>query len=106
MSQPHRLNVRGRFSRLTPCPAIVGLGAGTKNPVVSLCFQVRCINVHLGASLSLQSHVHQADHWIVVVDKAKENIDGKVTLMIENQSIYVPLESFTKWKIQAKCHSL
>ena len=47
--------------------------------------------VHPGASLSLQSHVHRAEHWIVVSGTAKVTIDDTVTLVSENESVYVPL---------------
>ncbi|MRX51400.1 mannose-1-phosphate guanylyltransferase/mannose-6-phosphate isomerase [Paracoccus sp. S-4012] len=54
-------------------------------------FQVKRIVVKPGASLSLQSHMHRAEHWIVVSGTAKVTVDEQVTLMTENQSIYVPL---------------
>ena len=54
-------------------------------------FQVKRIVVHPGAALSLQSHVHRAEHWIVVSGTARVTVDDKVTLVTENQSIYVPL---------------
>lgn len=54
-------------------------------------FQVKRIVVNPGAVLSLQSHVHRAEHWIVVVGTAKVTIDGEARLISENQSVYVPL---------------
>jgi mannose-1-phosphate guanylyltransferase/mannose-6-phosphate isomerase len=54
-------------------------------------FQVKRIVVHPGASLSLQSHVHRAEHWVVVSGTAKVTVDGEVRLLSENQSVYVPL---------------
>ena len=59
--------------------------------VVGPRFQVKRIVVHPGAALSLQSHHHRAEHWIVVAGTAKVTIDGSVTLVTENQSVYVPL---------------
>jgi len=59
--------------------------------VVGGRFQVKRILVHPGASLSLQSHVHRSEHWIVVEGTAKVTVDDKVTLLTENESIYVPL---------------
>jgi mannose-1-phosphate guanylyltransferase/mannose-6-phosphate isomerase len=53
-------------------------------------FQVKRIVVHPGAALSLQSHVHRAEHWIVVAGTAKVTIDGSVKLLTGNQSAYVP----------------
>jgi len=54
-------------------------------------FQVKRIVVHPGAALSLQSHTHRAEHWIVVEGTAKVTIDGSEKLVSENQSVYVPL---------------
>ena len=54
-------------------------------------FQVKRIVVRPGAALSLQSHLHRSEHWIVVSGTARVTVDDKVTLLSENQSIYVPL---------------
>lgn len=54
-------------------------------------FQVKRIVVHPGAALSLQSHHHRAEHWIVVEGTARVTIDDAVTLITENQSVYIPL---------------
>ncbi|MCE8556948.1 mannose-1-phosphate guanylyltransferase/mannose-6-phosphate isomerase [Ruegeria pomeroyi] len=54
-------------------------------------FQVKRIMVHPGAALSLQSHHHRSEHWIVVEGTARVTVDDTVTLVTENQSIYVPL---------------
>jgi len=61
--------------------------------VVGGRFQVKRINVHPGASLSLQSHHHRSEHWIVVEGTAKVTVDDEVKLLSENQSVYVPLGS-------------
>lgn len=54
-------------------------------------FQVKRIVVKLGAALSLQSHVHRSEHWIVVSGTAKITVDNEVRLLSENQSVYIPL---------------
>ncbi|WP_299643149.1 mannose-1-phosphate guanylyltransferase/mannose-6-phosphate isomerase [uncultured Ruegeria sp.] len=54
-------------------------------------FQVKRIHVHPGASLSLQSHHHRSEHWIVVEGTAKVTIDDQERLVTENQSVYIPL---------------
>jgi mannose-1-phosphate guanylyltransferase/mannose-6-phosphate isomerase len=59
--------------------------------VVGNRFQVKRIVVHPGAALSLQSHVHRSEHWIVVEGTAKVTIDAEVKLVTENQSVYIPL---------------
>ncbi|NIZ10947.1 mannose-1-phosphate guanylyltransferase/mannose-6-phosphate isomerase, partial [Pseudooceanicola sp. HF7] len=59
--------------------------------VVGSRFQVKRILVHPGASLSLQSHFHRSEHWIVVEGTAKVTVDDNVQLVTENQSVYIPL---------------
>ena len=54
-------------------------------------FQVKRIVVHPGAALSLQSHHHRSEHWIVVEGTAKVTVDAEVKLVSENQSVYIPL---------------
>ncbi len=54
-------------------------------------FQVKRIHVAPGASLSLQSHHHRSEHWIVVEGTARVTVDDDVTLLTENQSVYIPL---------------
>lgn len=56
-------------------------------------FQVKRIVVKPGAALSLQSHHHRAEHWIVVEGTAKVTIGDEVRLLTENQSVYIPLGS-------------
>ena len=54
-------------------------------------FQVKQIMVPPGKKLSLQSHVHRSEHWIVVAGTATVTIDDEVRLVSENQSVYIPL---------------
>lgn len=54
-------------------------------------FQVKRIVVNPGATLSLQSHHHRAEHWIVVAGTAKVTVGNNDELVTENQSIYIPL---------------
>ena len=54
-------------------------------------FQVKRIMVHPGAALSLQSHHHRSEHWIVVEGTAKVTVNDEVKLVSENQSVYIPL---------------
>ena len=61
----------------------------------SLClsdrFQVKRIMVRPGGILSLQSHVHRSEHWVVVAGTARVTIDDSVQLVSENQSVYIPI---------------
>ena len=59
--------------------------------VVGNRFQVKRIVVHPGAALSLQSHHHRSEHWIVVEGTARVTVDDTVRLVTENQSVYIPL---------------
>lgn len=54
-------------------------------------FQVKRIVVKPCAALSLQSHHHRAEHWIVVEGTARVTVDGATKLVTENQSVYIPL---------------
>lgn len=59
--------------------------------ILSDRFQVKRIHVHPGAALSLQSHVHRSEHWIVVAGTARVTVNEDVKLLSENQSVYIPL---------------
>ena len=59
--------------------------------VVGGRFQVKRIHVLAGAALSLQSHHHRSEHWIVVEGTAKVTVDDSVILLTEGQSVYIPL---------------
>ncbi|WP_299681739.1 mannose-1-phosphate guanylyltransferase/mannose-6-phosphate isomerase [uncultured Roseobacter sp.] len=59
--------------------------------VIGQRFQVKRILVNPGAALSLQSHHHRSEHWIVVEGTAKVTVDDEVKLVTENQSVYIPL---------------
>lgn len=61
--------------------------------IVGSRFQVKRIVVHPGAALSLQSHMHRSEHWIVVEGTAQVTIDDDIRLVTENQSVYIPLGS-------------
>ena len=54
-------------------------------------FQVKRIFVKSGGALSLQSHNHRSEHWIVVQGTAKVTVNDQVKLVTEGQSIYIPL---------------
>lgn len=56
-------------------------------------YQVKRIVVKKGGRLSLQYHNHRAEHWIVVRGTARVTIGDQVTILHENQSIYIPMGS-------------
>jgi mannose-1-phosphate guanylyltransferase/mannose-6-phosphate isomerase len=54
-------------------------------------FQVKRIQVKPGARLSLQKHMHRAEHWVVVHGTAEVSVDERTWLMQENEAAYLPL---------------
>lgn len=54
-------------------------------------FQVKRIKVKPGAKLSLQSHQHRAEHWIVVRGIARVTRNEEVFDLQPNQSTYIPI---------------
>ena len=56
-------------------------------------WQVKLISVKPGEKLSLQMHHHRSEHWVVVKGTAKVEIDQKLSILSENESIYIPLGS-------------
>jgi len=54
-------------------------------------FQVKRIVVDPGQKLSLQSHYHRAEHWVVVRGTAEVTRDAETILVHENESIYLPI---------------
>jgi mannose-1-phosphate guanylyltransferase/mannose-6-phosphate isomerase len=53
-------------------------------------FQVKRIVVRPGGVLSLQRHLHRAEHWVVVRGTAEVTVGDKAELVQENQSIFIP----------------
>lgn len=54
-------------------------------------FQVKRIVVKPGGVLSLQSHLHRAETWVVVAGSAKVTVDDTVKLIGENEFVHIPL---------------
>lgn len=73
---------------------------------ISNRFQVKKICVKPGAALSLQSHHHRSEHWIVVEGTAKVTVDKKITLVSEGESIYVPLGSIHRMENPGKVNMM
>ncbi len=53
--------------------------------------------------MSLQSHRHRSEHWIVVEGTAKVTIEDEINLVTEGQSVYVPLGA--KHRMENPCKS-
>ena len=56
-------------------------------------YKVKSIEVQPDQKLSLQKHYHRSEHWGVVDGTALVEVDGKETLVFENQSTYIPANS-------------
>lgn len=56
-------------------------------------FRVKRIVVKPGAKLSLQKHHHRAEHWVVVRGTAEVTVDGTISILHENESIYISIGS-------------
>lgn len=56
-------------------------------------YQVKNITVKPGAKLSVQSHEHRAEHWVVVSGQASVTIDHKTFILNQYESTYIPLGS-------------
>ncbi|MEP5152728.1 mannose-1-phosphate guanylyltransferase/mannose-6-phosphate isomerase [Planktotalea sp.] len=65
-------------------------------------FQVKRIVVTPGSRLSLQSHVHRAEHWIVVEGTAHVVIDDTEQMVTENQSVFIPLGAVHRMENRGK----
>jgi mannose-1-phosphate guanylyltransferase/mannose-1-phosphate guanylyltransferase/mannose-6-phosphate isomerase len=55
--------------------------------------QVKRIVVKPGGRLSLQVHHHRAEHWVVVRGTARVTIGDDVTMLHENESVYIPMDT-------------
>ncbi len=54
-------------------------------------FLVKRICVSPGRQLSLQRHFHRAEHWVVVEGTAEVQLEDKVQLTRENESVFIPM---------------
>ena len=58
---------------------------------ISTNYQVKKIVVNSGAALSLQSHEHRSEHWVVVKGKAEVTLENDIKTLASGASIYIPL---------------
>ena len=56
-------------------------------------YQVKKIFIKPGAAISLQSHKHRSEHWVIVKGTAKVTLKTKVKLLKEGESIFIPIGS-------------
>ena len=53
-------------------------------------FKIKLIEIAPHKRLSLQRHKKRAEHWVVVTGTARVTSGGKISLVCNNQSIYIP----------------
>tara|TARA_B100000989_G_scaffold160529_1_gene119858 strand:- start:171 stop:515 length:345 start_codon:yes stop_codon:yes gene_type:complete len=53
-------------------------------------FLIKKIIVKSGGILSLQSHEHRSEYWIVAEGQAEATINKKIIVLKENESIFIP----------------
>ena len=54
-------------------------------------YQVKEIEVIVGASLSMQKHQQRSEHWIVIAGNADVEIDGQQQMVGAGQSVFIPV---------------
>jgi mannose-1-phosphate guanylyltransferase/mannose-6-phosphate isomerase len=52
-------------------------------------YQVKRLHVYPGATLSLQSHEHRSEHWVVVDGTATIQIEDSIKSVATNESVYI-----------------
>ncbi len=53
-------------------------------------FKIKKLTINPGGRLSLQSHKHRTEHWVVVTGKAKITRGDQIEVLTSNQSTYIP----------------
>lgn len=53
-------------------------------------WKVKMITIKPNEQLSLQKHLHRAEHWVVVRGKAFVEVDDKKATLDKNESVYIP----------------
>jgi mannose-1-phosphate guanylyltransferase/mannose-6-phosphate isomerase len=54
-------------------------------------FQVKRLVVTPGGMLSLQKHLHRAEHWVVVRGVAEVTVGDEKKIVHENESLFIPI---------------
>ncbi len=56
-------------------------------------FKTKIIHVNIGQKLSVQSHEHRSEHWIVLAGKAKVLLNGEEKILLPEHSIDIPVRA-------------
>lgn len=57
------------------------------------CYLSKIIHVNPMGKLSVQSHNHRSEHWLIVKGRAKVTLDEKDFILNSGESIDIPLKS-------------
>tara|TARA_B110000008_G_C16411669_1_gene340066 strand:- start:105 stop:449 length:345 start_codon:yes stop_codon:yes gene_type:complete len=60
---------------------------------IGLKYSIKRIEVNSGGVLSLQSHVHRSEHWVIVEGVAEVTLNDKINTYKSNESIYIPVKA-------------
>ena len=64
-------------------------------------YLVKNILVKPGEKLSLQSHEHRSEHWVIVAGIGKVTVNETIKTLKKNESIFIPKTNETSaWKMQ------
>ena len=53
-------------------------------------YLIKKIRVNSGGILSLQSHKHRSEHWVIVEGIAEVTIDNSINILHTNEHIFIP----------------
>ena len=56
-------------------------------------YTVKKIIVNSGGQLSLQSHQHRSEHWIIAKGEAVVTINDEIKIFKENETLFIPKRS-------------
>jgi len=56
-------------------------------------FKIKRIAVYPGKRLSLQSHNHRSEHWVIVKGNAKVQVGNDNILLNADQNVYIPIKT-------------
>tara|TARA_B100000378_G_scaffold135823_1_gene109679 strand:- start:259 stop:603 length:345 start_codon:yes stop_codon:yes gene_type:complete len=56
-------------------------------------YMVKKIIVKPKGKLSLQSHEHRSEHWVVVKGRAQVTLNDDIKILETNKSIFIPLQT-------------
>ncbi|MEM8676048.1 MAG: phosphomannose isomerase type II C-terminal cupin domain [Cyanobacteria bacterium P01_G01_bin.67] len=84
--QPTSTKLDSDITRNPPYGKVKSLDQGQR-------YCINKIEIKPGEHMSTQMHYHRSEHWIVVSGTAKVICNGKETLVMQNQSTYVPMNT-------------